>query len=349
MTAAPNVLEDEIASQPAVLRRFLDRQAAAVVALGRELAHDGCHHAVIAARGSSDNAARYAQYALGVAAGWPVALAAPSLHTRYGAAPSYEHAAVFAVSQSGRSPDVIAVLERAREQHRPAIAITNDPGSPLAAVADHVIDLGAGEETSVAATKTFTSSLLAFACLAAGASGAATADLDALGDVPDAVADAHRAVLEDDRAAGIVAAASRSFVVGRGYNLSTAFEIALKITELTGTACQAYSSADLLHGPIAGAGAETPMIVVATSGAVHDDVLATAARARERGATTILLSDAPELFPVADVAVRLPRVPEWLSPIVAVVPGQVLAMRAARRRGVEVDRPHGLSKVTETR
>lgn len=349
MTSDPSALADEISSQSDVLRRFLADRAADVVALGRTLADTGCHAAVIVARGSSDNAARYAQYAFGVAAGWPVTLAAPSLHTRYGAPPRYEHAAVIAVSQSGQSPDVVAVLEDARAQGCPTVAITNAPESPLAGVADHVIELGAGPETSVAATKTYTTSLLAFACLAAGAGRATDAVLDELAAVPAAVAEVSRPRPEHDRAAALIAAAGRSLTVGRGYNLSTAFEIALKVTELTGTACQPYSSADLLHGPIASAGAETPVIVVAPSGAVRDDVLATAAQARERGTTTVVLSDDLDGLSAVDVGLPLPTLPEWLSPIAAVVPGQILAMLAARRRGVEVDRPHGLSKVTETR
>ena len=189
-----SLVRDEIAEQPAVLARLLADDA--VAAAGREIRRHAPKYVVIAARGSSDNAARYAQHLFGhLPCRLPVALASPSLHTLYATPPRYHGALVVGISQSGASPDVVGVLEEARRQGRPTVAITNVPGSPLAAAAGHVIDLHAGEEASVAATKTYMASLGAIAALAdALAGGARRADLGRL--EPGARADV---VVLDDR------------------------------------------------------------------------------------------------------------------------------------------------------
>jgi glucosamine--fructose-6-phosphate aminotransferase (isomerizing) len=299
---------------------------------------------MIAARGSSDNAARYAQYLFGERVGRPVALAAPSLESlhRAQAVPRGHGDLVIGISQSGRSPDVVAVLESARVAGTPTIAITNDGNAPLADTADFVIELGLGAERSVAATKTYTGSLAALAALVAELRPDRN-DRDQLQRIPSLI----RRALDDTlaRVDGMLdgAFASHVIAVARGYNLATAMEIALKIRELSATVAEGFSSADLMHGPIAAVGAGTLAVVVAPSGKARESVLQVADALRDRGVHAIEIGEAPSAqLPLP------PGVPEWLSPLVAVVPGQILAMRLGELAGHDVDTPAGLTKVTET-
>jgi glucosamine--fructose-6-phosphate aminotransferase (isomerizing) len=334
--------EREMREQPAALERLLACGAPAAIA--RALRGREPRYVMIAARGSSDNAARYAQYLFGDRMGLPVALAAPSLETLYGAAavPRHGDALVIGISQSGRSPDVIGVVAAARGAGAPTVAVTNDGGSALAHAADFILELDVGRERSVAATKTYTASLAALAALVAELRGD-SADRDALRRVP---ALAQRALDGAFAAVGALdehAEAPHVITVGRGYNYATAMEIALKIRELTGTVAEGFSSADLMHGPIAAVAPGTPAVIVAPCGKALASVLETAAALGDRGARPILVAEAPH----ADLP--LPAgVPEWLSPLVAVLPGQVLALRHAVVGGRAIDRPAGLTKVTET-
>ncbi len=353
-------LSREIAEQPAVATRLLDRHLARLPALRAAMRPGDVDGIVLVARGSSDNAARYAQYLWSIRTGMPVSLATPSLHTVYGVDLDLRHKAVVAISQSGTSPDVVAVLRSARAQGAPAVAITNDPGSPLAESATEVMDLEAGAELSVAATKTYTSSLLAVALIGAALSGEATrrSDEAALAAVPDALAAvAGLAPATLDPATDALASAWRGVAVGRGLNMSTAFETALKLTELTGTLVAPYSPADLLHGPVGAVEAAVPAVLVAPSEPASASVLEVVPELDRRGATVLVVG--PEEAVTAALAagasrtigVQMPvaaAVADWLTPLAAVVPGQLLARAVAERRGVDVDRPGGLSKVTLT-
>ncbi|GAB4188995.1 MAG: SIS domain-containing protein [Roseiflexaceae bacterium] len=338
-------LEQEIASQPEVIARLLEREGGRVAQIVREL--PPFNYALIAARGSSDHAATYAKYAWAALTGRPVALATPSLHTLYGAPPRFEGALAVGISQSGQSPDIVAVLEEARRQGRPTLAITNDGASPLARAADHVIELHAGPERSVAATKTYTAQIAAVALLAAAWSERPEL-LEQLRALPQAVA----ATLEQTAWAGRTERyryAEQCVVIGRGYNYATAFEIALKLKELTYIGAIAYSSADFRHGPIATIAEGLPALLVMPSGAAFDDMLALARDLKARGAELLVISDEPAAHELATLALPLAAAqPEWLSPLTAVLPGQILAMRLAMARGFDPDRPRGLQKVTLT-
>lgn len=335
-----SILREEIAEQPAVLERLLAAEWASIARLADTLRDAPPRFALIAARGSSDNVARYAQHVLGRLCGIPVALATPSLYTLYGTPPRLDHALVVGISQSGASPDVTAVVADGAAQGQVTLAITNDPGSPMATAAEHVIELGTGEERSVAATKTYTASLTAVAALAAAVAGDARLR-DELHAAPDAVA----AQLENasiDAALNVAAGWQRCAVVGRGANYGTAFEAALKIKELTGIAAEPYSPPDLMHGPIAVLGPEHGVLAFAPTGPTADDVLDAVREAERRGA--------PAIIAAADPTATMPLVPmpEWLSPLGAVIAAQQLAAGLAERRGIEVDRPFGLSKITKT-
>src|SRR5438270_266732 len=283
-------LETELREQPAALQCLLDRQSAAARTAARLFHRRDLRYLLIASRGSSSNVARYAQYLLGRAHRVPVMFATPSLYTIYGQPPRLDGALVIGISQSGASPDVVAVLAEAREQGRPTLALTNDVKSPLAQTADAVLTLEAGEERAVAATKTYVNSLGAVALLFASGPDGAVAHAE-LARMPF--------LLEEQIALSFEAAAPLdtyvdsvgATVVARGVNYGTAFEIALKIRELSGLVVEAYSPADLLHGPIAAIQPGWPVISVAPSGPAQASVSELLPVIAERHARLLAVSD----------------------------------------------------------
>jgi glucosamine--fructose-6-phosphate aminotransferase (isomerizing) len=331
----------EIAEQPEVLERVLAEEGGAIAAAAREISRRRPRYAVIAARGSSDNAARYAQHLLGRLLRMPVALATPSLHTLYHEPPRYVDGLVIGISQSGESPDIVAVVDEARRQGSVTVAVTNDPGSPLASAATHVLALHAGDERSVAATKTYTASLAVLAALVSTIAGdrARRSELQAM---PEAVA--RQLTLDVDHAVGVVAEWERVAVIGRGADYGTAFEAALKLKELTRIVAEAASPADFLHGPIAMVGEGFPVLGIAPPGPTAAGVRELLDAVRERGGETAVIGKARE----GELRLRLIAVPDWLGPLVAVVPAQLLAVGVAERLGVDVDQPFGLHKITRT-
>ncbi len=339
----------EIKQQPLVLRRLLDEESGHVEAVCKALREKGFDRVLIAARGTSDNAARYAKYLLGSRNRLSVALAAPSLYTVYQQPPRLINTLTIGISQSGMSPDIVAVLEDARSQGMPTLAITNAPDSDLARAAEHVLNCRAGEERSVAATKSYTSQLMLLAMLSAHllGDGRVIGELD---PVPDAV-ERTLAVEEDiAKRAERYRYAESAAVVGRGYNYPTALEIGLKLKELTYLRTSAYSAADFRHGPIAVVECSFPVVVVAPRGDVLDDLRALVTDLEEREAELVMISDVPDMLERGTVSWPLQAsLPEWLSPITAVIPGQLWGYYLALAKGLDPDRPRGLKKVTETR
>ena len=290
------ILESEIRSQPAITERLLERSAEHIAAIVAAL--PSFDYVMIAARGSSDHAALYAKYLFGALCHVPVALAAPSLYTLYQSEIRLGGALVIGISQSGQSPDIIAVLEAARAQHRPTIAITNDGSSPLAQAADHIIELHAGVEQSVAATKTYTAELAVIAALAAAWSGDPQHS-EELRYLPTALAETLALGASIADASARYRDADAITVIGRGYNYCTAFEVALKLKELTYIMASAYSSADFRHGPIATVGAGSPVLLIAPSGQTFADMMDLAAVLRAREADLLVVSDAPAALALA--------------------------------------------------
>jgi glucosamine--fructose-6-phosphate aminotransferase (isomerizing) len=341
--------EAELREQPDVLARLLERGRASAEAIADKVRRRDLRFAVLAARGSSDNAARYGQYLLGIQNGLVAALATPSAFTQYKARPSLAGALVVGISQSGQSPDIVEVLQEAKRQAAPTVAITNAADSPLAAAAEHVLALHAGDERAVAATKTYTAQLLALAMLSAalGEEEKAWAELAALPGQVAAVIDANAAAV---KAAARYKDATGLVVLGRGYNLSTASEIALKVQETTGVLGQPYSSADFLHGPMAILLRGLPVVLAAPGPRAFEDLDAVVGLAKDTKTPLVAISDRPEILAAAEVAMPLPAgTPEWLSPLVAVVPGQLFALGLCQARGMDPDAPRGLRKVTLTR
>jgi glucosamine--fructose-6-phosphate aminotransferase (isomerizing) len=342
-------LEAELEEQPLALARLLDAQRDIAHEIAQVFARDDVRYILIASRGSSSNAARFAQYLLGRAHRVPVMFATPSLYTIYGQPPRLDGALVIGISQSGASPDVVAVLAEAREQGRPTLALTNDVASPLARTAEAVLPLEAGREQAVAATKTYVNSLGAVALLFAEAADDAPAR-EELARMPEALAAQIELSLTEAPPLEEYRDAVGLTVVARGVNYGTAFEIALKIRELSGLVTEAYSPADLMHGPIAAIQPGWPVVVVAPSGPARPSVEEIVPPLRARGARLVAVSDVRAVLRRAQTKLVLaPGVPEWLSPITAVVPGQVTAMRLTSLRGLDLDKPAGLRKVTLTR
>ena len=335
----------EARQQPSVVEALLRDQREAFDEAADRVRGAGVRWVLIAARGTSDNVARYAQHVFGRFCGLPVGLAAPSLTTLYGPGPRLEQTLVIGISQSGQSPDVCRVLEAARAQGQPTVAITNAAGSPLAETAETTIDIRAGEERSVAATKTYTASLAAVAALGAGLAGDGS-----LRSELAAVAEAMDRQIErgNGAAAELLAGVERCAVAGRGPNYATAFEAALKIKELTAIAAEPYSPADLMHGPVAVLGAASPLIAIAVSGPALPSILDAVTQASGRGARCLLLSDLDQRRLRGLEVVPLVPVAEWLSPLISILPAQALAAELAAARGVDVDAPFGLTKVTRT-
>jgi glutamine---fructose-6-phosphate transaminase (isomerizing) len=341
-------LIDEIREQPDVAARLLREAGPEIAAICETTRSADPAHVVIAARGTSDHAAIYAQYAFGVLAGMSVGLATPSVHSLYGAAPDYSRALVIGISQSGASPDVVGVISAARSQGALTLAITNTPGSDMAQAAEHHISLRAGPERAVAATKTYTATLIVLAMLAAELS-----EVDAASDLaglPDALA----TVLEQDdeaaRIAGDMSSLDRCVILGRGYHYATAREWSLKLKELSYTLADPYSSADFIHGPLALIEAGFPTFCVAPSGATEADMGEVIDRlGGELEAHLLIASDIPAVRAKGTWSLALPAtVPEWLMPIVAIVPGQLHARHVTMAKGRDPEQPRSIRKVTLT-
>ena len=342
---APSLMESEVRSQPAMLARLVEDAAPVVAEIGRAIARRRPRFALLAARGSSDHAAIYGKYLLETQASLVASLAAPSVYSLYGRSPDVRDALAIGISQSGQSPDIVAVLDGARRAGALALAVTNDEASPLARVADLVLPLRVGPERSVAATKTFTAELLALWLVVAAVTGADPGPARRVAeDVAGGLLSAERAL------AGVSLgdAASPIVVVGRGYGFPIALEIALKLREVGIRNAQGFSAADLLHGHIAAVRAGTAGIVVGAAGPTLASLLDCTAALRARGARTVVVSDAPELRQAADVAVPVAAATESLSVIPVTVAGQWLTLQDAMTRGLDPDRPPGLEKIVRT-
>jgi len=342
-----SILSTEIQQQPEAIRLLLENETENVHKIA-DVLRGKFEYVLFAARGTSDNAARYAQYRLGIHNQLPSALATPSVFTTYQSRPRLGGALVIGISQSGRSPDIVTILEEGKRQGQPTLAITNAPQSPLAKAADFVIPLHAWPEQAVAATKSYTTSLAALALFSCALSGdeKGLKELQQLPAWMQHTLQITQSVLPRVERYRYM---EHCVVVGRGLNYATSFEVALKVKELSRVITEPYSSADFLHGPIAVVGQGFPCIVVAPNGETLNDMHALFQRLTESGAERLVISDQEDLLQQADLPLRLPPgIPEWLSPCVAVLPGQLFAMTLSAARGMNVDNPEGLTKVTET-
>jgi glucosamine--fructose-6-phosphate aminotransferase (isomerizing) len=339
------LLEREILEQPEVLRRRL--AAGPAVARVAEHLFEGTSNLVIAARGTSDNVARYAQYLLAAELSLLVSLATPSAYASTHHQPRLDGAAVLAISQSGASPDIVRVVEAAVRQGRPAAAVTNERSSPLARAAREVLELYAGPERSVAATKTYMASLAAVVQLVEARAPDAHRQAS-LRELPQRLEAFIASELAERARFAVLRDVPLITVAGRGLDLASACETALKLRELTGIACEAFSPPDLLHGPIAALSAPGVVWLVDSGGTATADLMTVASVARRRGMTIVAVSCAADLLRDADIAVRTPAVAAWAGPFFAAAAAQIAALTVAEARGVDVDVPNGLTKITLT-
>lgn len=334
-------LESEIAEQPDVLAGLLRDGAAEIAGVAQRIRAYAPRFVLLAARGTSDHAALYAKYLTEVLLELPAGLASPSAVTVYGARPRLDGVLYVTISQSGRSPDLLATTAQARELGALTVAVTNSPDAPLAAAAELHVNVRAGSERAVAATKSYTAQLLALYLLVEHLRGSDATDAQQL---PDLAAATLRAIAERaPHAADRYRFATRLITTGRGYSYSSALEAALKLMETSYVSAQAFSAADLLHGPLAMVDPLLPVIAFVPAGRGGQALDPVLARLAERGA------DVLRVGPGADCELRTPvGVPEALAPIIEILPLQSLALHLARARGENPDAPRGLRKITET-
>lgn len=336
----------EIHEQPKVLAQLCDDEGPTIRALARRLRRRRPAMVVLAARGSSDNAALYGRYLIESRLGIPVSLAAPSVATIYGTQLRLRHAVVFGLSQSGQSPDILQFLAAARRAGALTIAVTNDTRSPLARTAHEVLPLRAGPERSIAATKTYTAQLMVLSLLVAEVVGDPVF-LKAHFALPEQVS---RVLTLSERVSEVALRCrylDECIVTSRGYNFATARETALKLKETCYIVAEPLSSADFLHGPIAVVERGFPVFVVAPPGRALPHLTALVARLARERAETIVFSSDPDILRHATVSIPVPvGVDEVLSPHLYIVPAQLFAYHLSRIRGFDPDHPRGLHKVT---
>ncbi len=341
-------LLDEIMEQPDVLQGLLDHEWPRIKQVAERIKAANPKYMVIAARGTSDNAATYAKYLFGAVNGLPVSLATPSLFTLYNQPPRMDGAVVLAVSQAGMSPDIVSVIQEGNKQGLLTIAITNNTDSDLALAANEVLDIRANQETSIAATKSYTASLMVLALLSVALSGSQK-DFETLATVPNLVAEVLSSCGTLEQRTERYRYMEQCVVVGRGYNYATTLEMALKLKELNYIGTTPYSSADFRHGPIAVVEEGFPSILIAPHGKVFADMANLADELIARRGELLVLSNDAALLKRADLAIELPAaMPEWISPIVSIVPGQLFARHLAKARKLDTAQPRGLKKVTKT-
>jgi len=339
----------EIHEQPQAVARQYDAEGPAIAALGRRLRRTPPELVILAARGTSDNAALYGRYLIETLWGIPVSLAAPSVLTVYGARLRLRRTLVIGLSQSGASPDIVEFTATARARGARTVAVTNHGESPLAGAAHDTLLLRTGPERSVAATKTYTAQLVTLSLLVSEAAGARRL-LEAHRQLPALMA---RALAVEDRVHDVAQRWRRieeCLVTSRGYNYATALETALKLKETCYLVAEPISAADLLHGPIAVVERGFPVLLLAPPGRVLPHLAALASRLARRRARTVVVSSDRAVLRSAGLPVEMPDAPdERLSPHVYVLPMQLLAYHLSRARGHDPDRPRGLRKVTRAR
>ncbi len=342
-----DILLGEIKQQPDAIERLIKNEKNNIRKIRNRIVNS-FNYIIIAARGSSDNAARFGQYIFGESNCIQVALATPSLYTLYKRPPQMTGALVIGISQSGQSPDIVTVLEEAKKQGCTTLGITNDVHSPLANTSDFIIPISVHEEIATAATKSYTTSLAALAMLSCSLNDDKEGFED-LEKIPDAM---HQTILKSTNEIANIQRyryMEHCVVIGRGFNYATAFEIALKIKELTKVVAVPYSSADFRHGPIAAVDRGFPIIFIAHSGKTLADIFEIKQNLLNLGAELITISDHKKVCKDSKLIFLLPSgIPEWLSPLVNVLPGQLFARQLALEKGLDPDHPVGLTKVTET-
>ncbi|HSA51428.1 MAG TPA: SIS domain-containing protein [Yinghuangia sp.] len=346
-TATPPgaIMSAEMAEQPEVLRRILADGTPCIREVADAISGRGPRFVLLTARGTSDNAALYAKYLVEVLLGKPVGLTSMSTTTAYHAEPDLSDCLVITVSQSGGSPDLVASTEAARKAGAITLAVTNNADSPLAAVSAFHIDLLAGPERALPATKTYTAELLSLFLLVEALRGGDGSAADGLPDLAAQVLARRREVVE---LAQRYRFAQRLVITSRGYGYPTAREAALKIMETSYIPAQPFSGADLLHGPLAMVDNVSPVIAIVPDGRGGQALQPALDQLRARGADLTVVGQAHEVARTGPGFALPAGVAEEVQPILEILPLQLLAYEIAIARGLDPDAPRALAKVTET-
>lgn len=344
------IMAREMSEQPAVLRRLLEEGAPRIRETAERVAARKPRFVLLTARGTSDNAALYAKYLLEVRRGLPCGLTSMSTTTAYGAKPDLRDVLVVTVSQSGGSPDLVTSTQAAREAGALTLAVTNNPDSALAAVSEHHIDILAGPEKALPATKTYTASLLALYLFVEGLGGGGGDPAAVAAPLPGLAAQLLDRQGEIRSLAARYRFAERMVITSRGYGYPTAKEAALKLMETSYIPALAYSGADLLHGPLAMVDNISPVIAVVTDGRGGAALQPVLDRLRGRGADLVVVGPKAQVEQ-ASAGFVLPTegVAEEVQPVLEIIPLQLLAYEVTIARGQDPDAPRALAKVTETR
>jgi len=334
----------EIEETPTVLKRLIEREADNVKAISARIKQYAPEFALLAGRGSSDNACIYGQYAFQLIAHLPSALSTGSVYTLYKNPPHISKALVVGVSQSGETDDVCETIQRAKEEGALTVGITNSQGSTLHNLAgENAIYMNASKEESVCATKSFTASMAVLLMLAF-----------ALADKPlneEALFTSVEAVLNQKEQVSALAQrymlAQNLVVLGTGLSYSAALETALKLKEACYINAWGMSSVDFLHGPIAILGHMSPVIIFAPADATLPASLNVIERIKQIGAHVLVVSDNKEALELGDASFELPSNHDLLYPFSEVTFAQLFAFYLARLRNINPDKPRYLSKVTQ--
>jgi glucosamine--fructose-6-phosphate aminotransferase (isomerizing) len=339
------LMSREIAEQPAVFERVLRNRRPAIAEVARAIRQARPRFVIFAARGTSDHAALYAKYLVEIQLALPAGLASPSSMTSYGARPDLRDVLFVGVSQSGGSPDLVESISTARDCGALTLAVTNAPLSSLAAAAELNLDVDAGPELAVAATKSYTAELLTLYLLVDAIRGGDGRDADRLPEWAATLIAGDEAV---ERLAQRFAGVERLVVTGRGYSYPTAEEAALKLMETSYVSAQAFSGADLMHGPMAMLQEDSAVLVIAPDGVGGRAMRPVLDRLATLETNLVVVGGADAAAAGPNGLVLPAGIDEAVSPIVAILPLQLLARRLATMRGFDPDRPRGLLKVTQT-
>lgn len=344
----PSRMRTEIGEQPEALRATLGSLAPRAAELEKLAART--RQVLFIARGSSDNAAVYGRYLVESHTGRLATLAAPSIATTYRRRIDLDGVLAVAISQSGRTEEIVETLAWAKDCGARTVAVTNGHGSPLAESADVALVTEAGDELAVPATKTYTTQLAALAVLGVGlGADVDPADLRRVPDEIERLIEATEAAEALPRIVAELAEVQGVVVSARGLAFGTALELALKLKEACYLHAMGLSYADLLHGPIAVVDAGTPAIVLGVEGSpVLAGTAGLAARVTDAGARAYGIGGGPALAGASSLALPGPALPEWTAPLGLIVPGQLMVERLARQLGINPDVPRGLNKVTQT-
>ena len=340
---------EEILQQPEILKKTIETNNEKINKVVEDLKTREISNVIIAARGTSDHAAVYAKYAIETLVGIPVSLAAPSVFTMYNKNLNMKNSLVIGISQSGKAADVIEVVKSADMQDAITLSITNFEDSPLATASRYHLFCNTGIEKSVAATKTFTSTVyLLINFIAKWADNCEL--LQEIKQVPAAMSTIFNQSEEIKDIVSRYRFMKEGFVLARGINYSIALETALKIQETTYVRAKAYATSDFHHGPFAMIEKDMPVIVFAPNGPSKKDIVEMLHKLKDNGADILIISNDMDILEIGNASIKIPdNCSDYVSPLYNVVIAQMFACNLSLLKGLNPDAPRGLNKVTITR